>query len=73
MKEDEFGGSCGTYWKEKCIQVKERGSMENLGADGRVRVELVLKIWNSWKWTGFICPQDKWQAFMGKVMNIRVQ
>jgi hypothetical protein len=53
--------------------VKERDSMENLCVDGRVRVELVLKIWNSWKWAGFICPQDKWRAVMEKVMNIRVQ
>jgi hypothetical protein len=53
--------------------VKERDSMENLGVDGRVRVEFVLKIWKSWKWTEFIFPQEKWRALMKKVMNIRVQ
>jgi hypothetical protein len=53
--------------------VKERDSMENLGVDGIVRVELVLKIWNSWKWSGFICPQDKWLAVMKTAMNVRVQ
>jgi len=53
--------------------VKERDSMENLGVDGRVRVEIVLKIWNSWKWTGFFCPQNKWRDVVIKVMNIRVQ
>jgi hypothetical protein len=53
--------------------VKERDCMEKLGVNGRVTVELVLKLWNIWKWTGFICPQDKWRAFMKSVMNIWVQ
>jgi hypothetical protein len=39
--------------------MKKRDGMENLDVDGTVIAELVLKIYYSREWTGFICPQDK--------------
>ena len=56
-----MGGVCGTYGgEEKCAQsfggqnLKERDRLEDLGIDGRIILNYVLRRWEESVWIEFI-------------------
>jgi hypothetical protein len=61
IKEDEMGGTCGTYGGEVYTGVrilvgnkKESDSLKDLGVDGRIILKLMVKHSFGKAWIGFI-------------------
>jgi hypothetical protein len=62
IKENEMGGACSTHEGERELHTgfwrgdkRERGSLEDLGVDGKIILKWIFKEEEGRTWTGLIC------------------
>ena len=75
-KDEEMGRTCGTYVGEEkySYKLKESDNLDDLGVDGRVISEWILKltVWKGMDWTDLAEDKGKCWAVVKTVMNIPV-
>jgi hypothetical protein len=67
-----MGGTGSAYVGEYCIGW-ERGHLEDPGADGRMLLKRLLRVWmGAMDWIDIAQNRDRWQALVNAVMNHEV-
>jgi hypothetical protein len=81
IKNNVIGEACSIYGRqERCIQgfggenVRERNHLGDLGVDGRIIVEWILKKvgWGGMHWIELTQDRGRWRALVEAAMNFRM-
>ena len=73
-----MGGACSTMGREEAYKgfwrgtLRERGQLEDPGANGRIILRWIFRQWDVGSWIDLAQDTDRWRTLVNAVMKLRV-